>query len=103
MSAQTDLTKLTPEELIKLIQEKDADLQASENYISELKEDLEKKDSEVSTIGGTPIVKSGKDTYLIAIPSFTYKGSKYTVSDLLSDEKLVAELVKMQSGVLVKA
>lgn len=102
MSKEIDLTKLTPEELIKLIQEKESDLQEFDKVVVELKKDLAKKDNEVTTVGGAPTLKSGRDSYLIAIHAFNFEGKKYTTADLLTNDKLVAALIKIGSGVLVK-
>jgi len=125
-----DLTGLSQEELIKLVEEKDVlisekdselivkdrkiaeqalvlsgkndELDTYEKLVSELKEDLASKENQVQTIGGTPTVKVGKETYAIEIQAFTYKGEKYTAADIISNEKLAAELVKIESGVLRK-
>jgi len=127
---KTDLTSLSQEELIKLVEEKelligqkDSELTAKnlkigeqalelsakndelatyETLVSELKEDLASKENQVETIGGTPTVKVGKETYAIEIQAFTYEGEKYTAADIIKNEKLAAELVKIGSGVLRK-
>lgn len=127
---KTDLTGLSQEELIKLVEDKEAliaqkdselasknqrieaqeqliagkdqDLQTYETLVSDLKEDLASKENAVQTIGGTPTVKVGKETYAIEIQAFSYKGEKYTAADIIQNEKLAAELVKIGSGALRK-
>ena len=108
-TTKTDLASLSAEELIKLLQEKqevidakDKELADSESYITELKESLTDNVAGVSSIGGTPTVTCGKDTYMVAIHAFTFEEEKYTTKDLLSNEELVAALVEIGSGVLVK-
>ena len=108
-TTKTDLSKLSAEDLIKLLQEKEQLIEAkeqeladSESYISELKESLTDNVAGVSSIGGTPTVTCGKDTYMVAIHAFTFEEEKYTTADLLKNEELVAALVEIESGVLVK-
>lgn len=115
MANEKKYSELSPEELIKLLEKKDADLEkkqndleVSEQVIGELKTDLAKKDDEILVAAAVPTVKVGKDTYEIVIPYFNHYDQKeqvtthYSARDVQKDDKLAALLVKMGSGVLRK-
>ncbi len=136
MAKATDYTKLTPEELVALLVTKDAELTTkdaalatkdaelsaskkevetakaaqakSEEIIGELKTELVLKEEEVLNGSGEPIVKYGKDTYVIQIKTFKLWDSdareliEYTAQDVQKNEKLCAILIKSKSEVLRK-
>ena len=101
-----DYSKLTPEELIKLLQEKDEQLKTSEEVIGELQTELTSKEEEIMELA--PIVKAGKDSYEVVIPVFKLydkdenKVTEYTAKDVLKDNELAAKLIRQGSGVLRK-
>lgn len=101
-----DYSKLSPEELVKLLQDKDAQIQTSEQVIGELQTELTAKEDEIMQI--LPIVKVGKDSYEVVIHVFKLydkdenKITEYTAKDVLKNNELAAKLVKQGSGVLRK-
>lgn len=108
MADKTDYSKLSPEELIKLLESKDADIATSEWLIGDLKTELTKKEEELLTAGPVQTVKVGNESYEIVIPAFKlYDVSSkeivdYTALDVVKNDKLAASLVKSGSGVLQK-
>lgn len=104
--APVDYSKLTPEELIALLNAKDQEIKDSETFIVDLKEELAAKEDEILAI--SPLVKVGKHSYEIVIPQFnlydkeSQEITRYTASDVQKDAELAEKLVKMGSGVLVK-
>ena len=105
---KTDYAKLSAEELVKLLEKKDADSKQSDSVIAELKKEIELKDQEVISETLFPTVKVGADTYDIVIPHFNFydkkamESTRYSASDVQKNDKLAAALVKQESGVLRK-
>ncbi|MGX5854522.1 hypothetical protein ACWKW6_12800 [Dyadobacter jiangsuensis] len=101
-----DYSKLSAEELVKLLQEKDEQIKTSEEVIGELQTELTAKEDEIMEL--SPIVKVGKDSYEVVIPVFNLydkdenKITEYTAKDVLKDNELAAKLIKQGSGVLRK-
>ena len=101
-----DYSKLSPEELIELLQKKDEQIKTSEEVIGELQTELTAKEDEIMEL--LPIVKVGKDSYECVIPVFKLydkdenKVTEYTTKDVLKDNDLAAKLVKQGSAVLRK-
>ncbi|MNH43475.1 hypothetical protein D3C79_1053890 [compost metagenome] len=63
--------------------------------------DLKNKNIEAAaTAASLPTVSFEKKNYKVVMPCFELEGKKYTAADLTTNSKLVAELVKMEAGVL---
>lgn len=58
--------------------------------------------AQVAVKNGYQTVEHGDKTYAIHGKVFNFKGREYTSDDLLSDEELVAELLKIKVGFLVE-
>lgn len=109
-------TTQNPELVIEQLQQ---DLEAANAKISvlteenaKLKEELEMAEGIITEMQGMVKAKpvAGKTTiehdgeqYNVVIPRFKHKGEIYTAADLESNPDLVADLLEIGSGILVKA
>jgi len=67
-----------------------------------LKELNEKLNSQVSEKPAekAPTIKHDGKTYILTAPRSTFKGKLVTLATLKADKKLLAELIKIKSGIL---
>ena len=74
------------------------------DLITKLEAKLEQseKASKKGVFEKLPTIKVGKDEYQIAYPKFNLDGKEYGIEDLQSNKELVASLIEMESGVLLK-
>lgn len=88
------LVKLEKENkaLVKSVEEKD-------ELIAELNSEVSVGASKKA---GKTIVTHEKVKYEVVIPKFSFEGVEYTAKDVERNEKLVAGLIKIGSGVLSK-
>lgn len=86
----------------KVILDLTQELDAKNKIIASLEAEVAELKAEKGASPKAPTVKVGKKTYMVVIPNFSFKGKRYTASDVVNDPKLAAELVEEQSGVLVE-
>lgn len=81
-----------------------AELEAANKEQASIIDDQTKKLDELSEMKTVnhPTVKVGDDIYEIVIQKFIIDGSEKTAEDVKKDKTLAEQLLKMQSGVLVK-
>ncbi|AFD05969.1 hypothetical protein [Solitalea canadensis] len=99
-----ELTNEQFEQLQARIKELEGDLSAKQGELdgaADVIADLKNKNVEVAAAASSlPTVSFDKKKYKVVIPCFEVEGKKYTAADLTTNSKLVAELVKMEAGVL---
>ncbi|MCA0231592.1 MAG: hypothetical protein LCH91_14060 [Bacteroidetes bacterium] len=86
----------------KVILDLSQQLEAKNKIIASLEAEVAELKAEKGASPKAQTVKIGKKTYTVSIPRFNFKGKSYTASDVANDQKLAAELVEEQSGVLVE-
>ncbi len=93
-----DLASLDKAQLLELLKQQD-------KVVDELKQQIDyKKD-----VRGSVVVKHGKDSYKFVVPKFTLPafgetiaGKQYTAEEAAENPEVIAQLVKIKSGVLKK-
>lgn len=107
---KTELQKLSQSELVDKVLELEKSEAAAKKEVKALEEtvqdmeqtieDLNQKREDASS--GLKVITSGKKRYLALVPRFKFNGKDYSYEDLENDEKLLAELLKIDGQQIVK-
>lgn len=73
-----------------------------QDLITKLEAKVESADKSAKVAVALPTIKVDKQEYQVALPKFNLDGKEYGIEDLKSNKELVAQLIEMESGVLVK-
>lgn len=102
-----DVVIIDAAEIEKDIQDKDERIKelveetsSYKQVIADLSAELEQKDQSLKS--GYLTVKSNKKTYRVLGKKFSYQGTEYTIDDLLKNQKLIDELVKLGVGFIIE-
>ncbi|MGB4775709.1 MAG: hypothetical protein WBP45_11080 [Daejeonella sp.] len=102
LSAEKSAHEATKAELEAEKQAHEDTKASAKTIIDGLKGQLKSTEEKAEEGNSSVEVKHEKEVYTVAIHSFKLDGVEYTSADLKTNPALVAELVELKSGVLVK-
>lgn len=100
--APVDYTKLSSEELIEALENKDQDLQVLEDVNKELLSRNTELDKTVKESGNRPTVKVGGKTYAIRCNHTHWNGVLVSAEDIQNDKSIAEAMIKEGSKLLIE-